>query len=69
MALDKATLKAALKTAFSSAVGTDDNYDTIAGDIADAIETFVKSGQVNAGITLTTPDTINGSTTGTGTIS
>lgn len=62
MALDKAALKTAIKTAFTDAVGTDDNFDTVAQNIANAIDTFVKSGTVST--IVTTPDTINGTGSG-----
>ena len=47
MALDPAALKAAIKTAFQNAVGTDDDFDSVAGDIADAVDTFVQGGDVD----------------------
>ena len=49
MALDaaaEAALKASLKTAFTNAVGTDDSFDTIAGDLAAAIVVLAKKGEV-----------------------
>lgn len=45
MALDKTTLKNTLKTLFEA--GSND-ADTMAQGIADAIETFVKSGSVTS---------------------
>ena len=46
MALDKATLKAEIKTAAQNAVGTDDSFDTFAQELSDAIDKFVKTGDV-----------------------
>jgi hypothetical protein len=49
-----------------------DDFSSYANGFADAIEKFVKSGQVNAGIPVSTTGTATaqtGTTTGTGTIS
>lgn len=40
MADNRATLKASIKTAFQDAPGTDDDFDTIASAIADAIGVY-----------------------------
>lgn len=78
MALVKATLKAALKQALVDELGggiTSDQLsalDRVAGKFADAIDTFVKSGTVAAGIPVSTTGTAaaqTGATTGPGTIS
>ena len=44
MALDKTALKAAIKTAAQDAIGVDDDFDTFAQNLADAIDAFVKTG-------------------------
>ena len=74
MPLNKTALKSSVKAAFIAALGTatteqDTKIDQLAGAIADAVDAFVKTGTVTVqpGITLATPDTINGVTTGTGT--
>lgn len=74
MPLNKTALKTSVKAAFIAALGTatteqDTKIDQLAGAIADAVDAFVKTGTVTVqpGITLATPDTINGVTTGTGT--
>ena len=41
-----ATLKTDVQTAFQNAPGTADNFDTIAGDIALAVDTYLKTGFV-----------------------
>ncbi len=50
MALDKSTLITSLQTAFIDGVGTDDNALQIATDIADAIDTYVKTARIEASI-------------------
>ena len=74
MPLNKTALKSSVKAAFIAALGTptteqDTKIDQLAGAITDAVDAFVKTGTVTVqpGITLATPDTINGVTTGTGT--
>ena len=42
--------------------------EDFADEMAEIIKDAIQSGTVQAGIILTTPDTINGATTGTGTI-
>ena len=67
MAVDKNTIKAALQALYASAqsgISDDDFADAMADIIKDAI----LSASVQPGITLTTPDTINGATTGLGTL-
>lgn len=46
MALDKATLKAEIKTAVQNAVGVDDDFETFAQSLADAIDKYTKTGSV-----------------------
>jgi len=66
----KATIKAALVSLYNDARGDDPmSDDTFADRMADIVRNAILSAQVNSGITVTTPDTINGSTTGTGTLS
>ena len=68
MAVIKTTIKNALtalyNTAETSPLSKEDFADTMADIIVDAI----LSADVQSGITLTTPDTINGVTTGTGSL-
>lgn len=67
MAVNKTTIKNALKALYASAQSgiTDDDF---ADEMADIIKDAILSADVQAGITLTTPDTINGATTGTGSL-
>ena len=44
MALNKTALAEALKAAFLAAVGVDDDMETLTNSIADAVDTFVKTG-------------------------
>lgn len=69
MALNKATLKAELLSIYNDAKTTPMTEDTFADRVSTAIDNYIKTAIVNTGITLTTPDTINGTTTGTGTLS
>lgn len=69
MAADKNTLKNALISLYTSAEASEMSKEDFADAMATAIDTYIKTFQVNAGITLTTPDTINGATTGTGVLS
>jgi peptidyl-tRNA hydrolase len=62
MALDKATLKNEIKSALLAAIGAANAEDAIATALSNAIDVFVKSGTVT--VTVTTPDTINGTGTG-----
>ena len=64
MALDKATLKASIKTALNNGIGVDDDADAISQAIANAIDIFVKSGTVST--VVATPDTFTG--TGSGSV-
>lgn len=66
---EKAAFKTALINLYTSAESSEMSKEDFADGMANAIDTFIKSFQVDTGITLTTPDTINGSTTGTGTLS
>ena len=77
MALSKSRLKSALKAKLitlytltkTTPMSDSDFADQMADIISDEIiDEFTGNAQVPSGITLTTPDTINGSTTGTGTI-
>lgn len=75
MALVKASLKAELVVLFNALKSMEDQtsaIDKMAGDMATAIDTYIKSGSVTvaSGITLTTTGTASaqsGATTGTGT--
>ena len=72
MALTGAGLKAQIQASLSALdFYIDDTYsDQVVGAIADAIITYIVANTVvNAGQTVTTPDTINGTTTTPGTIS
>jgi hypothetical protein len=63
----KATIKADLNALYAAAqAGMSD--DDFADAMADIIKDAILSANVQPGITLTTPDTINGATTGTGTL-
>jgi hypothetical protein len=66
MALNKAALGTAIANAFAAAhgQGLQPADTTVANAIADAIDTYVKGGTVAT--VVTTPDTING--TGTGSV-
>lgn len=75
--LNKGTLKDSIKSAMlNAAKQTDpkkqaDSVDVLAQGIADAVEAFVKSGEVAPGITVATTGTASaqqGQTTGTGKI-
>lgn len=68
MAVVKATIKAALVALYTSAEGSSMTKEDFADEMAEIIKDAILSGTVQVGITLTTPDTINGATTGTGTI-
>lgn len=67
MAVNKTNIKNALKALYTSAQSgiSDDDF---ADEMADIIKDAILSADVQAGITLTTPDTITGATTGTGTL-
>lgn len=43
MALDKSTLKSSIKAALQNAIGVEDNFDTLAQNIADAIDAYVSA--------------------------
>ncbi len=58
MPLDKTQLQAALKTAFDTAKDQNWTTDQVAQAIADAVDTFVRGGDVN-GITVTVRDNAN----------
>lgn len=69
MALDKATLKAGLKSAMLANIPSPSpqqttEIDTFAGAFADAIDIFVKSGTVTVTVPIAIPVQVN---TGTGT--
>lgn len=63
MALDKSTFVDSLIQIFSNPE-TESNVQTVAQEIADAVEVFVKSGQVKVNVTTTGTATAQ---TGTGT--
>ena len=67
MAASKATLKAELESLYAAALDGMSEAD-FADGMATAVDNYIKTFQVQAGITLTTPDTINGVTTGPGTL-
>lgn len=70
MPLDKSTLTSALETAFGandvSDASAKSNIQSMAAAVADAIDVFVKSGDVNTTLSVN-PHTPGGSATGTGT--
>ncbi|EKT3957698.1 hypothetical protein NTJ28_001685 [Flavobacterium psychrophilum] len=66
MPLDKPTLISTLIQIFSNP-DTESNVETIAQEIADAVEVYVKSGQVNVTV-ATTGSPTNHTGTGTGNI-
>ena len=68
MAVVKATIKSALVALYTSAEASSMSKEDFADGMADIIKDAILSAVVQAGITLTTPDTINGSTTGTGSL-
>jgi hypothetical protein len=67
MAVNKSTIKTALQALYTSAQSGMTDAD-FADAMADIIKDAILSADVQAGITLTTPDTINGATTGTGSL-
>jgi hypothetical protein len=69
MAVVKSVIKASLLSLYNDMKTTEYTEDQFADAMADIIRDAILSATVNAGILLTTPDTINGSTTGTGTLS
>ncbi len=68
MAVVKATIKSALLALYTSAEASSMDKDDFADEMAEIIKDAILSAVVQAGITLTTPDTINGATTGTGSL-
>ena len=64
MALDKATLKTTIKDLMVASEGKskEDAQEDFAQGLSDAIDVFVKGGTVNTAVT--TPDTINGTGSG-----
>ena len=68
MAVVKATIKSALVALYTSAEASSMSKEDFADEMADIIKDAILSSVVQAGIVLTTPDTINGSTTGTGSL-
>lgn len=68
MAVNKTTIKNALIALYTSAESSPMSKEDFADGMADIIKNAILTADVQAGITLTTPDTINGSTTGTGTL-
>lgn len=75
MPLNKPQLKSAIKSAMNQAKGIEDQaqaIDVFAEALSSAIDTFVKTGTVAAGIPVATAGTASnqtGATTGPGTIS
>jgi len=69
MAVVQATIKAELLALYNDMRTTEYTADQFADSMATIIRNAILSATVNAGITLTTPDTVNGATTGTGTLS
>lgn len=67
MALNKATLQAAIAQAFNDQLGKTDNQQAAVTDLADkiatAIDTYIRTATVNTTVTGTCPA---GSVTGTG---
>ena len=68
MAVVKATIKSALVALYTSAEASSMTKEDFADEMADIIKDAILSAVVQSGIVLTTPDTINGSTTGTGSL-
>lgn len=68
MAVVKATIKSALLALYTSAEESSMSKEDFADEMAEIIKDAILSAVVQAGITLTTPDTFNGATTGTGTL-
>jgi hypothetical protein len=77
MAINRSTRKTAIQgklvalyaLAKVAPLSDSDFASEMADIICDILDEITSNAQVNTGIALTTPDTINGSTTGTGTIS
>ncbi|MDR1199062.1 MAG: hypothetical protein LBK94_08660 [Prevotellaceae bacterium] len=76
MALNRETLKTAIQAAFAAQVNKTDSQANAISDLADkiatAIDTFIKSAQVNPGIPVSTTGSAaaqTGATTSTGTLS
>ncbi len=70
MADNRATLKASIKTALANAVGVDDGFDTLAGDLADAYAVWGLAMKGRADVAGPTPmlDSVAGPVTGTTTM-
>lgn len=72
MALDKASLKSALEIAFGANDVADptskSNIQNMAQLVADAVDTFVKSGTVNTTDTITTGPGAGSTGTGVGSV-
>lgn len=70
MALDKAGLKSALEIAFGAPDVADptskSNIQTMAQAVADAVDTFVKSGTVNTTVTIPSTSAPGSPSSGTG---
>jgi len=69
MAVSVPVIKTELLSALNEASASELSNDDWAGLMADIIANAILSATVNPGISLTTPDTINGATTGAGTLS
>lgn len=64
----KATLEAELLALYDAAEASELTGAQFAASMATAIDNYIKTFLVQPGIVLTTPDTISGTTTGTGTL-
>ena len=77
MAINRSARKTAIQVKLSALYASSkvaplsdsDFASEMADIICDILDEITSNAQVNSGITLTTPDTVSGSTTGTGTIS
>jgi hypothetical protein len=68
MAVVKAAIKSELEALYAAAKSGAMSEADFADGMADIIKNAILSADVVAGIVLTTPDTINGATTGLGTL-
>ena len=68
MPVVQATIKSALEALYATAKASPMTESDFADGMATIIRDTILTATVQPGITLTTPDTINGATTGTGTL-
>lgn len=68
MPVVQATIKSALEALYTTAKASPMSDADFADGMAKIIRDAILTATVQAGITLTTPDTVNGATTGTGTL-